>query len=75
MDLTSNLNVASFTGRRMLWSLCFGTIILKKAIKGKGRSKGISILYGANCTPGLALEEEAGITFLVAMKLIYSAPF
>ena len=63
MFSTSNPNVASSTGIRMAWSLGFGTIALNKAIKGKGRSKDVSILWGANCTPGLALEEEEGITF------------
>ena len=65
MYSTSNPNVASSTGIRMLWSLCIRTIALNKAIKGKGRSKAISILCGADCTRSLALEEEEGITFFL----------
>ena len=58
MYSTGNPNVASSTNVRMLWSLDIGTIALNKAIKGKGRSEGVSILYGADCTSGQALEEE-----------------
>ena len=58
-----NPNVASSTSIRMLWSLGIGIIALNKAIKGKGRSEGVSILCGANFTHGLALKEEEGICF------------
>ena len=60
---TNNLNVASSTSIRMLWSLGIGTINLNKAIKGKRMSKDVSILWGAYCIPSLTLEEEEGITF------------
>ena len=58
MFSTSNLNMASSTGIRMLWSLGIGTIALNKVIKGKGRFEGVSIPCGADCTPGLALKKE-----------------
>ena len=53
-----------------MWSLGIGPIVLNKVIKGKGRSEGVSILCGVDCIPSLALEEEEGITFFVAVKLL-----
>ena len=47
----------------MLWSLGIRIFALNKAIKGKGRSKGVSILCGVDFTPGLALKKEEGISF------------
>ena len=55
----------SSTGIRMLWSLGIGTIVLNKAIKGKEKSEGVFIHCGADCTSGLTLEEEEGITFFL----------
>ena len=63
MFSTGNPNVAFSTDIRMLWSLYIGMIALNKAIKGKGRSKGVSIIWGADCIPGHVLEKEEGITF------------
>ena len=55
----------------MLWSLGIGTIALNKAIKGKGCSKGHSILCGVDCTPVLALDKEEGISFPYSCEAIF----